>query len=138
MKRTHPDLNCPYAVYFEDLARFESFEVSGVVNDLHDNPDEGTMCEPTDDDSEAEFWSVYGRDDETGEAECLGDFGTRALAERFRDSLIARDLGFAPYFKWDCARCKARDLPCRHDDDYTTDAGGPLCESCWIDAVNED
>lgn len=56
--------------------KFESLEVQGVreVDDAY---------EVVEDDDDAEFFSIYGRD-EQGFAHCIGDFNSRNAAEQIK------------------------------------------------------
>jgi len=47
---------------------------------------DGTACEVVVDDAEADFFSIYGRD-ERGYAHCVGDFADRAGAEAIKAAL---------------------------------------------------
>ena len=61
--------------------KFTSLEVKGVAN-------AGTSddYEVVENDADAEFFSIYGRD-EHGFAHCIGDFNTRAAAEDIKAAL---------------------------------------------------
>lgn len=53
--------------------KFVSLEIKGVADD-------GDNCEVVEDDADADFFSIYGRD-ESGFAHCIGDFADRQGAE---------------------------------------------------------
>lgn len=59
--------------------KFKSLEVRGV-REVAD------ACEIVDDDLDADFFSIYGRD-EQGFAHCVGDFTTRAAADEIVNAL---------------------------------------------------
>ena len=59
--------------------KFVSLEVQGVVDD-------GEDCYVVEDDAEAHFFSIYGRD-EQGFAYCIGDFSTRQNAELIKAAI---------------------------------------------------
>lgn len=61
--------------------KFTKLEVKGVIT-----TDCGDECEVTADDADAEFFSIYGRDDK-GFAHCIGDFSTREGAEFIKAAL---------------------------------------------------
>lgn len=48
--------------------------------------DLGSACEIVDDDADADFFSIYGRD-ERGFAHCVGDFADRNSAEQIMAAL---------------------------------------------------
>lgn len=52
--------------------KFASYEIKAVQDD-------GDNCMIVDDDADADFFSIYGRD-ENGLAHCLGDFADRQSA----------------------------------------------------------
>lgn len=60
--------------------RFETLEVKPVVSVGHDD----YMI--AEDDADAEFFSIYGRD-EQGFAHCIGDFTSREAAEQIKAAL---------------------------------------------------
>lgn len=59
--------------------KFESLEVKGV-REVED------ACEVVTDDADADFFSLYGRD-EHGFAHCIGDFTTRQAANEIKNAL---------------------------------------------------
>lgn len=59
--------------------KFVSLEVKGVTDD-------GDNCMVVEDDADADFFSIYGRD-EQGFAHCIGDFADRAGAESIKAAL---------------------------------------------------
>ena len=59
--------------------KFKTLEVRGV-REVAD------ACEVVDDDEDADFFSIYGRDD-AGFAYCIGDFTTREAAEEIQKAL---------------------------------------------------
>lgn len=59
--------------------KFKTLEVRGV-REVAD------ACEVVEDDLDADFFSIYGRD-EQGFAHCIGDFTSRQAAEQIRDAL---------------------------------------------------
>lgn len=61
--------------------KFESLEVKGV-REVAD------AVEVVEDDDNADFFSIYGRD-EQGYAHCIGDFTTRSAAEEIRNALAS-------------------------------------------------
>jgi hypothetical protein len=61
--------------------KFQQLEVKGVQ---HIN--NGDDCEVVEDDADAEFFSIYGHD-ENGFAHCVGDFKTREGAEFIKAAL---------------------------------------------------
>jgi hypothetical protein len=61
--------------------KFVSLEVKGVV-------ERGDACEIVEDDEQAEFFSIYGRD-ERGFAHCIGDFSSRCGAEEIKNALMS-------------------------------------------------
>lgn len=61
--------------------KFESLEVKGV-REVAD------AVEVVHDDHEADFFSIYGRD-EQGFAHCIGDFNSRQAAEEIRNALLS-------------------------------------------------
>lgn len=65
----------------EKMLRFTSLEVKGV----QEVADE---CMVVEDDADADFFSIYGRDD-AGLAYCIGDFSTRSGAEFIKEALEA-------------------------------------------------
>jgi hypothetical protein len=63
----------------EKQLRFVSLEIKGV-REFHDR------CEVVEDDADAEFFSLYGREDE-GFAHCIGDFSSREGAELIKAAI---------------------------------------------------
>lgn len=61
--------------------KFVSLEVKGVK-------DRDDVCEIVDDDDLADFFSIYGRD-EQGFAHCIGDFSSRHAAEEIKNALTS-------------------------------------------------
>lgn len=59
--------------------KFVSYEVKGVKDD-------GDNCEVVEDDADADFFSLYGRD-ESGFAHCVGDFADRLNAESIKAAI---------------------------------------------------
>lgn len=59
--------------------KFVSYEIKPVIDD-------GDNCKIASDDADADFFSIYGRD-ENGLAHCIGDFITRAAAEQIRTAI---------------------------------------------------
>ncbi len=59
--------------------KFVSLEVQPVIEC-------GEHCQVADDDADADFFSLYGRD-ENGFAYCIGDFSSRSGAERIKAAL---------------------------------------------------
>ena len=57
----------------EDITPFDAYEI-------HACKDYGGYIEPVEDESEADFWSLYGHIPGRG-LECIGDFNTRQQAE---------------------------------------------------------
>jgi len=64
----------------ENTLRFTKLEVKGV-KDINDD-----SCEVVEDDADADFFSIYGRDEE-GFAHCIGDFSTRHGAETIKAAI---------------------------------------------------
>lgn len=60
--------------------KFVKLEVKGVRHIGEED------CEVVDDDADAEFFSIYGRD-ERGFAYCIGDFTSRPAAETIKAAL---------------------------------------------------
>ena len=59
--------------------KFTTLEVRGVR-------ERDDACEVVDDDEDADFFSIYGRD-EQGFAHCIGDFSTREAAQAIQNAL---------------------------------------------------
>lgn len=59
--------------------KFVSYEIQGVVDD-------GEDCYTVEDDADAQFFSIYGRDDQ-GFAHCIGDFVSRQAAEEVKAAI---------------------------------------------------
>lgn len=60
--------------------KFKTLEVRGV-REVAD------ACEVVEDDDDADFFSIYGRD-EQGFAYCIGDFNSREGAEEIKNALM--------------------------------------------------
>lgn len=60
--------------------KFVSYEIKPVK-------DEGDTCMVVEDDADADFFSIYGRD-EDGLAHCIGDFTTRQAANEIRTAIL--------------------------------------------------
>jgi len=63
----------------ENMLRFVSLEIKGV-KETHD------ACMIVEDDADADFFSIYGRDEENF-AHCIGDFTTREGAETIKSAI---------------------------------------------------
>lgn len=75
-KTQGPDANYEHK---ENDLKFVSLEVKGVA-------DHGDYCSVVEDDADADFFSLYGRD-EDGFAHCIGDFADRAGADSIKAAL---------------------------------------------------